>query len=69
MTTKQIIFNKTNKDRSTDHQEQQAHEADADNSQTISPGSVVQRHNDRYSRGHSKTDLKPDIYKQNSHQQ
>ena len=44
-----------NKDRMADHQEQQACEANKDNSQAIPQGSVVQTDSDRPFRGHSKT--------------
>ena len=42
----QTIHLMQNKDRMTDHQEQQAHEANTDHSKTISYGSVGQTHYD-----------------------
>ena len=58
-----------NKDRSTDHKDQQASEANRDDSWAISLGSVGQTHSDRTSGWHSKTDWKPDTCEQNSQQQ
>ena len=52
-----------NKDRMTDHQEQQACESNTDNIQTISPGSVGLAHNNRPTRRYSKTIGKTNIYK------
>ena len=47
----------------TDHQEQQACEANTDNSQTIFPGSVGQTHSNRPTRRYSKTIGETNTYK------
>ena len=58
-----------NKGSTAYYQEQQAFEANTDNSWAIHPGSVWQTHSDRPFRRHSKTNWKTNTYEQQIHPQ